>query len=75
MKVVNEEKKELDKVLEDMSSDAALDAARGETEEDMELAWATKDLKVVEMFVKVISKCWKNEYHMKLVAICSHDLL
>ena len=52
MKAMNKEKKELDKVLEDMSSDAVLDQLRSGAEQSDEVAQAKKDLKVLDMFVK-----------------------
>ena len=52
MKAMNKEKKELDKVLEDMSSDAVLDHLRSGAEQSDEVAQAKKDLKVLDMFVK-----------------------
>merc|ERR1712023_281267 len=52
MKAMNKEKKELDKALEDMSSDAVLDQLRSGSEHDDEVARAKKDLKVLDMFVK-----------------------
>ena len=52
IKAINKEKKELDKALEDMSSDAVLDQLRSGSEHDDEVARAKKDLKALDTFVK-----------------------
>ena len=52
MKLVNKEKKDMDKIMEDMNSDAVLDLLRSETGEDKEMAQAKSDLKVLDMFIK-----------------------
>merc|ERR1711871_1218689 len=52
MKLMNKEKKDMDKTMEDMNSDAVLDLLRSETGEDKEMAQAKRDLKVLDMFIK-----------------------
>ena len=52
MKLMNKEKKDMDKIMEDMNSDAVLDLLRSETGEDKEMAQAKRDLKVLDMFIK-----------------------
>ena len=52
MKLMNKEKKDMDKIMEDMNSDAVLDLLRSETGEDKEMVQAKRDLKVLDMFIK-----------------------
>ena len=52
MKLVKKEKKEMDKIMEEVSSDAALYLLRSETGEDKEALQAKKGLKVLDMFTK-----------------------